>query len=120
MKIENARIKSTMLGTEDHGIMTAYLHLEGDGWGVGFGGYCFDEYDESANRRFGTAFGTEFILQILRTLDIESWEKLPGTVIRVEYEGWGRKVLRIGHYMKDKWFDPSALAKKMQLEKVSA
>ena len=28
MEIKNAKIESTMLGTEDHGIMTCYLYLD--------------------------------------------------------------------------------------------
>lgn len=31
-KIENAKITSTSLGYEGHGIMTAYVTLEGAGW----------------------------------------------------------------------------------------
>ena len=29
---------------------------------------------------------------------------LKGKYVRVEIEGWGGKILRIGHLMKDKWF----------------
>ena len=37
-EILNGRIKSTFLGREDHGILTAYLQIEGESWGCGFGG----------------------------------------------------------------------------------
>jgi hypothetical protein len=105
-EIVYARIKSTMLGTEDHGIFTCYLYCEGGGWGCGFGGYALDKWSEVDKRRIGSAYGLEFIKQILDTLEIESWEKLPGTVVRVETEGVGGGIGRIGHFLKEKWFDP--------------
>jgi hypothetical protein len=60
-------------------------------------------------RRVGSAYGMEFISRIISTLEVASWEKLPGTVCRVEHEGWDGKIIRIGHFMKDKWFDPRDL-----------
>lgn len=38
----NAKIKSTMLGFEDHGIMTCFLQLEQASSGQCFGGYRLD------------------------------------------------------------------------------
>lgn len=108
-EIVNAKIKSTMLGKEDHGIFTCYLFLEGDGWGCGFGGYGMDEWNEKAKRRLPTAYGMDFIASIMATLEIESWEKLPGTFVRAETEGCGGTVKRIGHPLKNKWFDPEKL-----------
>ena len=49
----------------------------------------------------------EFIRRILETLEINGWEKLPGTVIRCKTEGWGGGVPAIGHALKEKWFEPS-------------
>ena len=40
----------------------------------------------------------------MKVLEVDSWEQLKGKYVRVEFEGWGGKVLRIGHLMKDKWF----------------
>lgn len=102
-EIRNAVIQSTQLGPEDHGIFTAYLMLQGDGWGIGFGGYGLDIYDEHV----APAYGSYFIMEVLWVLEVRCWEKLPGTPVRVEIEGgWGGKALRIGHYFKDQWFDP--------------
>lgn len=110
-EIKNARITRTTLGVEDHGILTAFLHLEGDGWGIGFGGYALDEPRKDAEGRhagrFGTAYGMEWIRQVMETLCVESWEKLPGTHVRVETQGWGGVALRIGHITKERWFDPN-------------
>jgi hypothetical protein len=102
---ENGRITSTMLGYEDHGILTIMLHVEMDGSGIGYGGYSLDEYDKKQEKRMGTAYGLDCIIGILKTLDIDKWEKIPGTYIRIEHEGWGGKATRIGHVIKDQWFD---------------
>jgi hypothetical protein len=108
--INNARITGTSLGYEDHGILTSYVHLEGDGWGVSFGGYAFDGYDNKAKRRWASnGFGLEFIRAVMRVADVKSWEDLPGKVVRVELEGLGGRALRIGHFLKDDWFNPAAL-----------
>ncbi|MCP4113808.1 MAG: hypothetical protein GY737_00105 [Desulfobacteraceae bacterium] len=110
-EIKNAIITSTKLGKEDHGIMSCMIMLDYGGSGQGFGGYIFDDYNEETNSRHGTAFGMEFIMQILKVLEKENWEDLIGTHCRVDGE-WG-KIYRVGHFMKDQWFDPQELADKM-------
>ena len=112
-EIINAKIKSTMLGTEDHGLLTGYLFVEGPGWDCGFGGYAFDQWSNAENRRYGTGFGTEFIAQVLKVVGVDKWEALPGKYIRIETEGWGGRILRIGNILEDKWFDPGILAEEM-------
>ncbi len=107
-EIINAEIKSTMLGMEGHGIFTVWLNLDFGGSGQGFGGYCLDEpkkVDGEHIGRFGTAYGMQKIMDLLSCLEVESWEKLPKTHIRVEREDrWNGKILRIGHLLKDRWF----------------
>jgi hypothetical protein len=113
MEIENRKIVSTMLGTEDHGILTSQLVLEGDGFGVGFGGNTFDEPRRDSKGKFvgrrGHAFGMEYIRALPETLEVGKWEDLPGKHVRVETDGIGSKVTRIGHIIKDRWFSPEAL-----------
>lgn len=109
-RIENAKITGTTLGTEDHGIFTAYVHCSGPGWGCGFGGYALDQWNEAKQERIGTAYGLEFIKRILSTVGVENWEQLKGQHIRVETEGLGGGIRRIGHLLEDKWFDPKQLA----------
>lgn len=108
--IENAKITATRLGDEGHGIFSASVCLEGDGWGVWFGGYALDTFDKPQNRRVGTAFGMEFISGVLRAVGVKTWEALVGQHVRVENTGLGGKALRIGHITKNEWFDPEALA----------
>lgn len=113
-KIENAIIESTMLGYEDHGILTAYIFVKSASWSCGFGGYGMDIYNTEKKRRVGHAFGIDFIAGILETVGAGSWEKLKGKHIRVEAEGWGGKIRRIGNIIEDKWFDPKALAEGLE------
>ena len=105
-EIKNALIVSTSLGKEDHGIMTCFLHLDYGGSGQGFGGYSFQCGKD--NQVKGSAFGMDFIMEILRVVGAPSWEKLPGMHIRVKAEH--SKVHGIGHIIKDVWFHPQELS----------
>lgn len=102
--IQNAKITSTQLGDEDHGIMTCYLMLEGDGWGCAFGGFALDTFDKTLNRRVGTAAGLDAIMELMKTLEVNKWEDLTGQYVRCVSAGWGGKIEKIGHLLKDKWF----------------
>lgn len=119
-KIENALITGTTLGLEDHGIFSAYVAVEGEGWGVSFGGYALDQWDESEKRRIGTVFGMEFIAGVMHAVGVQSWEALKGKHCRIETEGWGGRALRIGHITKNQWFDPAALAAKCKAAELLA
>lgn len=119
LRVENAVIESTMLGPEDHGILSCFVMVSGDGWGCGFGGYALDRYDKVAKERRGTAYGLEFIRRILTTLEVERWEKLPGTPLRVETDGIGGGITRIGHFRKNRWFSPEDIKDFMEPAKVA-
>jgi len=110
MKTRNAKIKSTFLGVEDHGILTAYLNLDYDEMGQSFGGYCFG----AISHPVGNAFGMEFIRQLLRTLEVDTWEQIPGEHCRVKQDD--NKVYSIGHITKNKWFDVEKIAKEYRNE----
>jgi len=103
----NARIDRTFLGVEDHGMLTFFLTLRGDSWSQGFGGFVLDS---------PTPFCGKAIRGVLETLKVESWEKLPGTIVRVEWEGAGRTIRRLGHAVEDRWFDLGALATSEQCQ----
>lgn len=100
-EIRKAKIESTMLGFEDHGIMTAFLHTMSGSCGQGFGGY-------SLNGKWGM----EFIKAILKTLEVDSWEQLEGKHCRVDVEY--NQINGIGHIIKDKWFYPKKDLKKFE------
>lgn len=110
LEVKNAKITGTMLGKEDHGVMTFYIYLDYGGMSQGFGGYVLDRWIEKEKTRRGSMFGMEAIRRILEVLEIETWEKLPGTPVRVK--GNFCKIRAIGNYLKDNWVDLSELGKK--------
>ncbi len=95
-----ARIESTMLGTEDHGILTCYLFVDYGGSGQGIGGYALDEWKgpkSSEGRRVGTAYGMEFVARTMKACGVSSWEKVKGRTIFVlkDSDSWQAKVVGI-------------------------
>jgi len=103
-EIRNATIKSTMLGIEDHGIMTFYVHLDYGGVQQGFGGWALDDKPAGrSNKRPGTAFGMECLIRILRVLRADTWESLRGKPCRARIEGG--LVKSIGHCLNDEWWE---------------
>lgn len=95
-----ARIKSTTLGIEDHGILTAFLHCEGDGWGISVGGYALDAWDFQIGQRIPTAYGLDHIMQMCRTIGVDSWEKIPGREVLVLFDSestYGGRAVGIAH-----------------------
>jgi hypothetical protein len=87
-----ATIKSTRLGYEDHGVLTASLTCEWKGGGVSVGGFVLDE-PKSADRkdysRRGTAYGLDHIIRIIETVGVSRWEALVGSHVVVLSEGRG-------------------------------
>lgn len=106
-RIVNAEIEETFLGREEHGILTCFLHLKGNGFGVGIGGRALDEYDKNKKRRIATQEGFELIELILDVVGVKKWEDLVGKYIRIELSeiGIGYKATRIGNLTKDDWLD---------------
>ena len=104
--IENAVITGTSISVADHGLLSAYVHLSGDGWGVCFGGFKLD--GPHGNPGEGKNYCAVFLRGVLDALEVEKWEDLEGKSCRVDVEGPGGMCLRIGHFMKDRWFDAKA------------
>lgn len=96
-------IKSTMFGTEDHGILSAFLHCEGKGFGVGVGGYGLDapvKVHGKFSHREGTAYGLDHLAKLMETVGVHKWEDLPGKHVIVLSEptsggGWGSQSVGI-------------------------
>ena len=104
--IENARIISTQLGFPDKGIATAWITLEGNGWGCGFGGYALDKWDETQNDRIDIPLFGWFVRRVLETLKVDTWEEVKGKLIRAEVGRCGESIPAIGHIIEDRWFRP--------------
>lgn len=91
---ELMRVKSTSLGYEDHGILTASLHCEGKGSGVSVGGYTLDDKaPKGSYDRVPTAEGFKLVTEIMKTVGVDTWEKIPGNYVYVLFPenkgGWG-------------------------------
>ena len=70
---EIARIESTMLGFEDHGILTCYLTLNFGNSMQGAGGYDL--------RPANGPCAAEWIERILKACDVQRWELLKGRTV---------------------------------------
>lgn len=104
--IRNAKITGTMLGREDHGIMTFVIFVEFYGAGCGIGGYALDYYCRETDVRVFTGKGLEAISKILDVVGVDRWERLEGQYIRVKDNGIGSTIDEIGNLMDDtKWFN---------------
>ena len=105
-EIKNVKITNVSLTMADHGCLTFYLTLEGDGWGVNYGGYCIGfGFLGSDSFTAENGSGLVAIMRIMDTVGVERWEDLKGKYIRIVNEGWGSSVKKIGNIIEDKWFD---------------
>lgn len=87
-----AVIRKTSLGYEDHGILTAWLHCEWPGSGIGVGGYCLDrprDVDARDYTRVGTAYGLDHLIRLMEVVGVSTWETLSGAKVIVLFEGEG-------------------------------
>ena len=98
MEAKNAKISSTMLGFEDHGIFTFTLFLDYGGAGQGYGNFSL-----------GGTFTDAAIREVLNTVGVKTWEDLPGKVVRVQANH--SEVSKLGNYLTDKWLDLAELAR---------
>lgn len=82
---EIAKIKSTFLGVEDHGMFSVNVGFTYDNGGSyqGTGHYALDRYDETLDRRVGSAEGMEFIIRLLNACGVSEWARLPGRTVFV-------------------------------------
>jgi hypothetical protein len=104
---EIAKAKSTMLGVEDHGILSATVEFDYGGSRQGIPGYTFDtpvkytsfkgKYHDGStisygehygdldleNGRVGTAYGMEFIRRLLLAFGVDQWEHIVGRTVFV-------------------------------------
>ena len=60
---ENAKIRSTHLGKEDHGIMTAYLSLDFGGGCQSFGGFAFEVQRQIRRHNANKAFTADMLVE---------------------------------------------------------
>jgi len=107
-EIYNAKIIKTMLGYEDHGILSFYLTVNGSFGECSFGGWNMGSEDAHVDDQSG--FGSVLLGRVLKCLDVPEWEALRGTSCRIKIKG--RRCVDIGHFIEDNWVGPVEVAKR--------
>lgn len=105
MEILNAKITSTSITMADHGCLTFWVTIQGGGWGVSIGGYSIGHGYLGADEFNGYGPGLEAMMRIMDVVGVDKWEDLKDKYIRVESNGWGKHITKIGHITSEKWFD---------------
>lgn len=111
-EIQNAKITKVDLSMADHGCLTLELVIEGKGWGCCFGGYVLGYGYVGAEEFEGSPKGIIEIMRIMDVVGVSRFNEMKGKYIRVEVEGWGGSVYKIGNIIEDKWFDYREFYKK--------
>ena len=70
---QNARVDRTFLGYEDHGVLTAVLHCQGECSSQGFG--CRSLEDPRIFKNF--------VSGVLKALRVDTWEQVQGKLVRI-------------------------------------
>lgn len=105
-EICNAKITSVSLTMADHGCLTFWVTVAGGGWGVSIGGYKIGTGYLGANHfKVEYGDGLEAMMRIMDTVGVERWEDLKDKYVRVELNGLGEPVKKIGNVIDNKWFD---------------
>ena len=105
MEIENAKIENVSITMADHGCLTFWITLKGDGWGTNYGGYAIGHGYLGSETFESSSKGLEAMMRIMDTVGVNRWEDLPNHYVRVEYTSLGTSITKIGNIIKDKWFD---------------
>lgn len=106
-EIQNAIIESASITSDDHGLLSAWLHLNYGGSGQGFGGYCL-YLPKSFKHHSVQSVAGHFIWRCMEIAGVTRWSDLNGKTIRVKKKGFFGPIEAIGHIVKEDWFNPSA------------
>ncbi len=88
---ELGKVASVYFGLDkDHGFLTFYININFGNTEQSFGGYTLDEFDKAQGKRIGHAAGTDLILRLLETFEVNCLEDIKGKVVcvfREEHNG---------------------------------
>jgi hypothetical protein len=105
-EIKNAIIVTAEIEISERGPLDCWISLDyGDSGVQGFGGYALYLPKSYAHYKLMGVAG-HHIYRILEVAGVTKWSQLKGRTIRVE-STWS-KVFRVGHIVKDDWYDPAA------------
>lgn len=120
--ISNAVITSAQLQFGNGTFLEVWIWVRHEGGEQGFGGFYiggnpFEDYP-AARHAEQPNIAAEFIGSVLKCAGVDDWDKLRGSVIRVEREEfWGGKIRGIGHAIEDHWFRPEQRFAAMRSER---
>lgn len=100
--IMNARIESARVELARGFALTIWIHVEHESGSQGFGGYCLTNVTKSPMPHLAAWTAALFTM-----FGVERFEDMVGQACRVDAD-FGR-IYRIGHLLKDDWFDPEEL-----------
>jgi len=104
IEIKNAVITSASISKADRNLLDAWLYLEYESGGQGFGGYALYLPKDFTHHKDGGNIAGHFIFRCMEVAGVDTWEQLRGKTIRVK--ATRSKVHAIGHIIKDDWFSP--------------
>lgn len=110
-EIINMRITSVDLSMSDHGCMTLFMGMDGNGYGTVYGGYCLGHGYLGAKEFDGSEKSMPYIMNIMNVVGVERFNDMKGKYVRVAIKGLGSPVKIIGNIIEDKWFDPESFFK---------
>jgi hypothetical protein len=118
VETRNAVITSATITNDDHGLLSAWVHLDYGGSGQGFGGYALylpKDYRHATNQK---NYAGHFIWRVMEVAGVSRWDQLAGKTVRVKCEH--SKVHALGHIVKDDWFTPSEEFKLLEDQRAAA
>ena len=104
LEVRNAVITSAEIRNDDHGLLTAWLHLEYDSGGQGFGGLAL-YLPKSYTHHSIESYAGHWIWRVMEIAEVSKWSELKGKTIRVRHNM--STIWEIGHIIKEDWFCPS-------------
>lgn len=103
--IENARITGVSISMADYGCLTFGIKVKGGTWGCNIGGWAIGHGSLGSDFFDASGSGLVAMMKIMDVVGVDKWEDLQGKYIRVESDGWGSVIHKIGNILKDDWFD---------------
>jgi len=125
IEVVNAIIDSAHIKIERGFLLDSWIFVKYESGGQGFGGFVLggigDEKVPASRHAEQPNLAAEWLVSVLRAAGVEKWSEVPGKVIRVrrDHEGFGGRILGIGHAIKDDcWFMPEQRIAQLQREQI--
>jgi hypothetical protein len=104
LELENAIIEDMEITNDDHGLLTAWVHLKFKNSNQGFGGYVLYLPKDFEHHELLSPAG-HFIWRVMEIAGVSKWSELKGKTVRARHN-FGC-VWEIGNIINDDWFCPS-------------